>query len=188
MNKAALRARMKIRLQQMSEAEFRKETAEIQELFLQSDSWKNSRTIGLTISQNREADTKRLIEEAWRQGKGVAVPKCYPADRSMEFRLLTSYGQLETVYSGLKEPVISETLPAGKSSIDVMAVPGICFDPRGYRIGYGGGYYDRYLSDFKGETVSLAFSFQILPLIPAERYDVPVRRIITENEVLQCRE
>ncbi|AZB44904.1 5-formyltetrahydrofolate cyclo-ligase [Bacillus sp. FJAT-42376] len=188
MNKTMIRENMKILLNQMSRKQYTEYSAAIEEKFFQSSLWKNSHTIGLTISQNREADTRNIIEKGWEKGKRMAVPKCFPDRKEMEFRIITSFEQLETVYYGLKEPIPNQTERVEKNEIDVMAVPGIGFDPRGYRIGYGGGYYDRYLKDYPGKTVSLAFSFQVLPFIPSEIFDVPVQRILTEKEVLHCRE
>ncbi|MBS2969690.1 5-formyltetrahydrofolate cyclo-ligase [Metabacillus sp. KIGAM252] len=188
MKKTSLREQMKIKLQKMDDVQYNEYSLLIEQQFLTSPLWKNARTIGLTISQNREANTRSIIEKGWKEGKRIAVPKCFPASKEMEFRVITSFNQLETVYYGLQEPIPSMTDPVDKCDIEMLAVPGLCFDSRGYRIGYGGGYYDRYLQNFTGHTVSLAFSCQVLPLVPSENFDVPVQRIITEKEVLHCRE
>lgn len=177
---------MKIQLQKMTDHEYSVYSDRLEKQLFQSTLWKNAAVIGLTISQNREPNTRNIIRRAWSEGKQAVIPKCFPAERKMEFRVLTSFDQLETVYYGLKEPIREMTALADKRSIDAIAVPGLCFDSRGYRIGYGGGYYDRFLEDYRGQTVSLAFSFQVLPLVPAEPFDVPVQRIITEKEVLHC--
>ncbi|WP_338777134.1 5-formyltetrahydrofolate cyclo-ligase [Metabacillus sp. FJAT-52054] len=188
MKKTNLREQMKIQLQKMDDVQYHKYSQLIEQQFLLSPLWKKAGTIGLTISQNREPNTRSIIEKGWKEGKRMAVPKCFPLKKEMEFRVITSFNQLETVYYGLQEPIPSKTDPVEKCDVDVMVVPGLCFDSRGYRIGYGGGYYDRYLHNFTGDTVSLAFSCQVLPFVPSEIFDVPVKRIITEKEVLHCRE
>ena len=76
------------------------------------------------------------------------------------FDLLLSYDNLETVYMDLLEPIIEETVSVAKNEIDLQIVPGVVFSDEGYRIGFGGGYYDRYIMDYKGATLSLAFECQ----------------------------
>lgn len=146
--------------------------------------WKEAKTIGLTVSRGREVNTSPIIERAWTENKHVVVPKCDPNTNSMEFREIHSFQQLEEVYFGLKEPVVSKTRIVTKNEIDLIIVPGICYDKEGYRIGYGGGYYDRYLTNYNKDTLSLAFSFQIIDMVPRENHDIPVNRIITEYGVI----
>ena len=67
-----------------------------------------------------------------------------------------------------------------------MFVPGLCFMKNGYRLGYGGGYYDRYLQNYKGMTVSLAFSDQVVDSLPVESFDIPVEKIVLNNQVIEC--
>jgi 5-formyltetrahydrofolate cyclo-ligase len=144
-------------------------------------------TIGVTISRFPELDTRPLVEAAWKDGKQVAAPKCDPSDRSMQFRYIRSYEELETVYMDLLEPAEGRTLPAGKDEIDLLIVPGVAYSESGYRIGFGGGYYDRYLIQFGGERVSLAFENQLCGKVPAEPHDIPVYRIFTERRLVDCR-
>ncbi|MDP4169765.1 MAG: 5-formyltetrahydrofolate cyclo-ligase, partial [Bacillota bacterium] len=124
-------------------------------LYEDSD-WINAKIIGITISNPPEVDTYQIIRKAWEQGKQIVIPKCYRKDRNMSFRTLTSFEQLETVYSGLYEPIIDETAEMPASQIDLQIVPGLAFDTAGFRLGFGGGYYDRYLKEFTGVTLSLA--------------------------------
>ena len=171
---------VKKQLGELSIDTFKKNCAEIHKhLFLHND-WNKAKTIGVTVSRGREVDTKTIIEKAWRDGKRVVVPKCDPESNTMIFRKIDTYHQLETVFFGLMEPIESETISVEPDDIDLMIVPGICFDRKGYRIGYGGGYYDRYLKEYQGVTISLAFSFQLLNSLPRETHDVPIEGLITE--------
>ncbi|MBO8156093.1 MAG: 5-formyltetrahydrofolate cyclo-ligase [Bacillaceae bacterium] len=148
----------------------------------ESDWWKHASTIGITISNEIELDTKPIIQQAWRENKTVTVPKCFPKeDNKMVFYKFSDYSILETVYSGLQEPDIRKTVAVEQCDIDLMFVPGLMFDKRGYRIGYGGGYYDRYLRGFQGITVSIATSHQIVERVPHDDYDIPVNHIISES-------
>lgn len=148
---------------------------------LQTETWNQAAMIGITVSQKHEWDTKPIIEKAWSQNKKVCVPKCYPKQSELVFYEITSFDQLESVFYGLLEPVPKQQYKVEKKKIDLMVVPGLVFDSKGYRIGYGGGYYDRYLADYKGLTVSLASTGQFIDSIPNDHYDIPVQQIITET-------
>ncbi|MET3574766.1 5-formyltetrahydrofolate cyclo-ligase [Bhargavaea ullalensis] len=145
-------------------------------------------TIGITVSRHPEIDTLPVIRAAWKAGKRVAVPRCHPADRSMQFREITSFDQLETVYMDLREPAEGRTRPVAKEEIGLIVVPGVVFSPDGFRIGFGGGYYDRYLAGYRGETVSLALEGQLTEGLPAEPHDIPVGSIMTESRTIECGE
>ncbi|MFC4558816.1 5-formyltetrahydrofolate cyclo-ligase [Virgibacillus kekensis] len=147
----------------------------------QTDEWKLADVIGITISNGFEWNTRPIIEEAWKEGKTVCVPKCHPKQRSMDFHELHTYDQLEVVYYSLLEPDPKKTQKVKKDFIDVLVVPGLLFDKKGYRIGFGGGYYDRFLTDFPNKTISLASNVQLVDELPAETFDIPVKKIITEN-------
>ena len=153
---------------------------------LATDEFRSAHTIGITISRYPEVDTLPLIEAAWKAGKRIAVPKCINATREMDFRLITTFDSLETVYIDLLEPIIDQTTHVPKDEIDLQIVPGVVFSDEGYRIGFGGGYYDRYMSKYKGEALSLAFLCQTSHVVPVEPHDVPVSKIITEERVIIC--
>lgn len=148
---------------------------------IHTDVWNQATIIGITISNGFEWNTKPLIEAAWSEGKTICVPKCHPKDRQMDFYQINTYEQLEVVYYNLLEPIPEETKKIGKQMIDLLIVPGLLFDRSGYRIGFGGGYYDRFLTDFPNNTLSLATTSQLVDQLPAESYDVPVTTIITES-------
>ncbi|AOV09190.1 5-formyltetrahydrofolate cyclo-ligase [Sporosarcina ureilytica] len=159
---------------------------EIIQHVIQLDAYKNAKTIGVTISRFPEVDTRPFIEAAWEAGKKIVVPKCIRETRAMDFRLITSFEQLETVYIDLLEPIVNETSSVRKEDIELQIVPGVVFSKDGYRIGFGGGYYDRYMADYKGETISLAFNCQTTEVVPTEHHDIPVNTIITEKKIIDC--
>ncbi|OAS85074.1 MULTISPECIES: 5-formyltetrahydrofolate cyclo-ligase [Metabacillus] len=184
MDKKHLRTLIKQRLAEMSEETFRHYSKDIHQQLFSLQSWKEAHTIAVTISNGREVDTTNIIERAWQDKKRIVVPKCDPKTNTMEFRQITSFDQLERVFFGLLEPKVLETEKVSPNQIDLMIIPGICYDRRGYRIGYGGGYFDRYLTHYKNDTLSLAFSMQIVEKVPAEPHDLPVSTIITECGVI----
>jgi 5-formyltetrahydrofolate cyclo-ligase len=158
---------------------------QIAEHVLLTSWWKQAKMIGITIPQKDELDTTFIIKKAWEQNKGVAVPKCYPKNNNeMIFYEITDWDQLDKGYVGIYEPDPAKCRPVHKKEINIMFVPGVLFGRNGYRIGYGGGYYDRYLKDFQALTVSLAIEKQIVQQVPHEDYDLPVNQIITENGII----
>ncbi|MBC6974474.1 5-formyltetrahydrofolate cyclo-ligase [Bacillus sp. Xin] len=146
--------------------------------------WRDAQTIGITLSMEHEVNTYVIIKQAWREGKKVVVPKCNRETRTMTFRQITNFDQLETVYMSLREPIPALTVEIEANEIDLLFVPGVAYTRRGERIGYGGGYYDRYLLQYEGKTLSLAFGFQIVNYIPTEPFDQNVQKIITEKETI----
>lgn len=181
MNKSEWRKKIKQMLLLTKEDERRNKSNAISNHLFDTQEWKKAQSIGITVSRKFELDTAFIITKAWDEGKKVVVPKCYSADKQMDFREIRSYGELENVYMDLFEPKMDATELITSDQIDLIIVPGLVFDKRGYRIGYGGGYYDRYLQTYQGSKISLAYSFQTTDTLPHEEFDIPVDQIITED-------
>lgn len=150
----------------------------------QSTLWKEAKTIGITISQGFEWDTKAIIESAIKAGKTVCAPKCFPKMRLLKFYQFSTFDELEVVYYNLLEPKAEEANYIEKNEIDLLIVPGVMFDKKGYRIGFGGGYYDRFLTDFTNTTVSLSSIGQLVESLPIEKFDLPVQYVITDQGII----
>ncbi|MFC7364838.1 MULTISPECIES: 5-formyltetrahydrofolate cyclo-ligase [Bhargavaea] len=187
MDKKAVRKNILATLGSIEPADHAARSREAIRLLREDSRYKEAGTIGVTISRFPELDTRPLVEAAWKDGKRVAAPKCTPSDRSMQFRYIQSYNELETVYMDLLEPAEDKTLPAGKEEIDLLIVPGVAYSESGYRVGFGGGYYDRYLLSFAGDRVSLAFEEQFCSEVPVESHDIPVESIFTDRRMIDCR-
>lgn len=153
-----------------------------QELF-KLESWKNAEIIGIYLSFNTEWDTRGIINKAWNEGKKVTIPKTIPEIKGMDFYQFSDYNELESGHFGIEEPIVDETVQTEKKDIDLLIVPGLVFSEDGYRVGFGGGYYDRYLENFNNETLSLAWSEQILEELPINDYDIAVGKILTEKGI-----
>ncbi|NIK13382.1 5-formyltetrahydrofolate cyclo-ligase [Alkalibacillus almallahensis] len=157
----------------------------IEDILYTTDMWKQAETIAITIPREQELDTHQIINKAWKEGKKVAIPKCYPKqDHDMKFFEYTNRLELENVYLDLYEPKTDEVRYIAPSQIDLLFVPGLLFDQQGYRIGYGGGYYDRYLPNFHQTTISLAMEEQLVNSIPSDKLDQPVDYIISNQNLL----
>ena len=137
-------------------------------------------SIALFASFNSEINLWPVIEKlCWT--KKVCLPRVEGND--MNFYYIQSQDDLEQSKFGILEPKV-ECEKACKSSIDIIIVPMLAFDLNLFRIGYGGGYYDRYLQDYDGYALGLAYSFQCVDTIPIEDHDVKCDAIMTEKEKL----
>ena len=127
------------------------------------------------VSFRKEVDTFAIMKRALQDEKALAVPKV--RDTTMDFYEIRDFSELQKGAYGILEPRGEQLLFPQKD--DLMLVPGAAFDRNGYRIGYGGGYYDRYLRrhpDMK--TIALAYDFQIISRVPAEEFDVPAGEVL----------
>ena len=122
-----------------------------------------------------------LIEEAWKAGKEVAVPKVDGKD--MIFYKLTDFSQLEPGYFGIPEPARGEIVEWEDA---LMIMPGVAFDKNNHRVGYGGGFYDRYLEKHPDlKRIAAAFEFQILSEVPTEPTDISPEIVVTEKQCMR---
>ncbi|MFD1864078.1 5-formyltetrahydrofolate cyclo-ligase [Planococcus chinensis] len=181
MEKVAHRKKVLEELAKMSPEEHHEKSRRIISNLMNDPAFIAADIIGLTISSFPEVDTKELIRSIWASGKKAAVPKCLPKSRGMDFYIIEDWNQLEVVYMHLQEPKTDEAQFVPPHGIGLMVVPGVVFSKDGYRIGFGGGYYDRYLAGYTGETRSLAFDVQLAEAIAEEPHDVPVGGIYTES-------
>lgn len=156
-------------------------TSDITTQLFASKLWKDAKAVGVTVSGGFEWDTAAIIERGWQDGKTMAVPKCIPEFRRLEFYKLESFEQLENNFYNLQEPDPERSSRVEKQEMDLLIVPGLAFDKRGYRVGFGGGYYDRFLTDFPNTTISIFYSKQLLDHLPIEPFDIPVQALLTEK-------
>ncbi|MTD41365.1 5-formyltetrahydrofolate cyclo-ligase [Erwinia sp. CPCC 100877] len=151
----------------------RKEQVIIQELFNDS-CWQQAQTIAMTKSLEFEFNTQPLLNQAFAENKRVLMPTA-DKDRRLTFHLITPETVFERSSFGVEEPVAAPSVSA--EEIDLLIVPGIVFTHEGYRIGFGGGYYDRFLQSYQGNTCSLVFSEQIQEGWTVEAFDLPVKQL-----------
>ena len=156
--------------------------SEIQSRFLTLRQYAKCDTVFTYVSKDLEVDTYAIIRAAWANGKKVAVPKCIE-DSKMDFYYIESMDDLEDGSFGVKEPVESKCKKVADLSRGLCIVPGLSFDAEGYRLGYGKGYYDRFLSKFGGETVGLCYSNCIKWKLPHGKYDRAVDVIVTDRYI-----
>ena len=150
------------------------------ELLLQHPFYQEAKIIATYLSFPHEFQTQGLIEQALKDGKKLLVPKTYPKGR-MDFVVYDPQQLVKTSF-GLLEPQGNLEV-VDTSQIDLIHVPGLAFTMEGYRIGYGGGYYDRYLKHFPGHTLSTVYPCQIRDFSP-ENHDIPVEEVLIDERNL----
>jgi 5-formyltetrahydrofolate cyclo-ligase len=139
-------------------------------------------TLMVFLSFGSEVRTDGLLHWGWKAGKRIVVPLCRPEEHGLTPCLLGSFAELETGQYGIREPKREEIRPVPREEIDAILVPVVAFDRRGHRVGYGGGYYDRFLPQIpQAVRVGAAFSCQMVARVPEDPHDLPVDRIVTEN-------
>lgn len=160
-----------------------------EKLFAQPE-FKNAGAILFYAAFGSEVPTLIMMEDALRLGKRVVLPITDIETNALVLRQVFDLESLRPSKYGIPEPVIEQTAHCEVNQIDLVLVPGMVFDKAGNRIGYGGGYYDRFLRQLDPSVpwVSIAFELQIVPLIPKESHDLPVDRIITEQRVIDTHE
>lgn len=144
------------------------------ERFLNHPFYQEAKVIATYLSFPHEFQTQGLIDQALKDGKKVLIPKTYPKGR-MEF-VVYNPQQLKKTSFGLLEPQ-GDLEVVDTSRIDLIHVPGLAFTTEGYRIGYGGGYYDRYLENFAGQTMSTIYPCQNQNF-NSEDHDIPVQEVL----------
>lgn len=178
MEKVAIRKQVIETLTSLTSEEKRRIEASFYEVLFSSPIWKNARSIGVTLSNGFEWNTEPIIRQAWLEGKKVGVPKSIHATRELHFYQIEQFNQVKSGYFGIREPIPEQTTRLDSNEIDLMIVPGVVYTETGYRIGFGGGYYDRLLTDYPHATVSLVHFNQLVKEIPIENHDIPVKYMI----------
>lgn len=143
--------------------------------------FKSARVVLFFASFQSEVDTIPMIRRALASGKRVVLPKVEGKELEL-FEIRNIDSDVSPGAWGIPEP--RGSAPVKLDELDIIIVPGAAFDERGNRLGYGAGFYDKLLSNFTKLSVALAFEEQIVPKVPADPHDVPVRKIITEKRVI----
>lgn len=155
---------------------------------LEMKEYKVASTISSYVSKESEVDTRWIINEALAAKKRVLVPFVDISSRSLNFsEIRDPQRELVSGTFSVLEPKVSFRRPASLEDSDLNLIPGVAWDERGFRVGYGGGYYDRCLTKLKRRVpcVGLAFDFQVLPQLPISAVDVGVDMILTDRRLIR---
>lgn len=152
-------------------------------------SFRYAQYVLLYAATDDEINISGIAEAAWRAGKTVAYPRCNKDTHTMKYHIVTSEDELSPDSYGIREPSPDLPVydPAVASGSSLCFVPGLLYDRNGYRLGYGKGFYDRYLSSFSGCKIGVVYSDYIIPSVPRGRYDVALDILLTESGVKTVR-
>ena len=171
MDKQALRKQIREQKRAMTPEEIERASARLGELFAASLLYREAKTIYGYLPYNQEVRTVPMLQRALREGKRIAVPKVYGEE--MRFIYLEDFSRVAPGYAGIPEPV--EDGPVAEDKTALVLMPGLAFDPAGHRIGYGGGFYDKFLAaEPEHPTLALCYAFQMRPQLETEEFDIPV--------------
>lgn len=177
MEKAELRSMMKLLRKNFTGKHEASE--KITELVINSDFYKKSDRICLYMSSFGEVDTHRIFSHAVRQKKSVCVPI---TEKDGSLRLSLCDGNFKKGRFGIDEPEVPSYVDF--SYPELILIPGLAFDRRGTRLGFGMGCYDRFLKDARGFKVALGYCFQLLDFVPDEAHDVRLDALVTEKGII----
>ena len=170
MDKKELRAKVRAQKRAMTEEQIVRKSQALAEQFVRSEAYRNAKSIYGYLPYNQEVRTVPMLEQAQKDGKRVAVPKCY--DDEMRFIWLDDLTRVEKGYAGIPEPI--DDSPVADDPTALVLMPGMAFDPQGHRIGYGGGFYDKFLAKESHPTLALCYDFQVFDSLETEEFDIPV--------------
>lgn len=179
MEKKDIRKFVFAKRRQLSAEELTEKSRIICEKIMETKQWKEASCIYAYMDCKGEVCMRMLLTSAWVHGKRVAVPKVFGSE--MRFFYITSYNDVAPGYYGIPEPVGGEEAFCETA---LMIMPGVAFDRKLHRCGYGGGFYDRFLKAHRElKTIAPAFDFQIVEDVPAEAFDISPQMLVTETEV-----
>lgn len=177
MDKKALRREIGAKKSALTGREIGSRSLILAERLFATEQYRRTRSLYAYLSFNQEVRTNPIIERAWADGKRVAVPKVMGGD--MVFIWIDSFDAVAPGYRGIPEPI--EDCPVADDPRALVLMPGLAFDPDGHRVGYGGGFYDRFLAKEPDHPlVALCYDFQLFDHLDVEYHDVPVDLVITD--------
>ena len=175
----------KIKRASMDETEAFEKSKKACKLFLESDFYKNAKSLMLYMPLGNETDTTEIINASFGDGKKVI----FPVTDAKSGEITPCYATEESEFSkgafSVKEPCIKDIADA--LDIDVVIVPGIAFDKNGARVGFGKGCYDRLLRNTSAVKIGFCYNFQLCEGIPTESHDIKMDYVVTENGIFKCK-
>ena len=175
MDKKTLRKMIREQKRMMTAEQIAAASLRLEAMFLQTSEYAAAQTIYAYLPYNQEVRTEGIISRALADGKKVAVPKVFGED--MRFILISDLENFEHSVMGIPEPIANTPVASDPKALVLM--PGLAFDAQGHRIGYGGGFYDKFLAGEPGHpTIALCYAFQMFPHLETDSFDIPVDRVL----------
>ena len=188
MNKRLLRTEILTKRSLLTQEKIQEYSNKIQNTLYEMDEYKNAKRIMCFVSNGSEVDTHPLIDRAILDGKSIVVPITVSKTKELLVSDLFSLEELEVGFYNIEVPKEEFLRLVNPGTIDLVLVPGVALAKDGYRVGYGGGYYDRFLAklDSSVPKIALGFDLQVVDKVPTEHFDIPVDLIVTEKGIINC--
>lgn len=188
MNKNLLRQEILTKRSLLTQEKIQEYSNKIQNTLYKMDEYKNAKRIMCFVSNGSEVDTHPLIDRAILDGKSIVVPITVSKTKELLVSDLFSLSELEVGFYNIEVPKEEFLRLVDPETIDLVLVPGVALGKDGYRVGYGGGYYDRFLAklDSSVPKIALGFDLQVVDQVPTEHFDIPVDLILTEKGIIDC--
>ena len=174
-DKKALRRQISAKKRALTEAQIETASQRLAEKLFAHPLYQNASAIYAYLSYNQEVRTLPILRQAIADGKRVAVPKVF--GEKMRFLWLDDLDRVAEGYCGIPEPI--DDGPVADDSGALVLMPGLAFDPMGHRLGYGGGFYDKFLAVEPHPTIALCYDFQLLPCLEVQPHDIPVDAVLS---------
>lgn len=186
-SKSALRSKHKSNRRLMDKKNKAVKDFKVFQNFILSDLFLKSDVILTYVSNEIEVSTREIIEYSLSRGKKVAVPVSISDNFSLNFYFINSMNDLQVGYFSILEPDVNvcELCDISKLKNFLCIVPGLAFDFSGYRVGYGKGYYDRFLKKYKCKTIGFCYEDDLVECVNKNQYDISVDSILTEKRILK---
>lgn len=175
MEKAILRRQITAQKKALSPHQIERASAHLAQQLFDHPLYRKATSLYAYLSYNQEVRTMPIIRHAIAEGKRVAVPKVYGDE--MRFLWLDDLERIASGYCGIPEP--ADDGPIADDPNALVLMPGLAFDPQGHRLGYGGGFYDRFLSGEPHPTIALCYDFQMFPTLQTDVFDIPVDAVLS---------
>ena len=174
MDKQALRAEIRAKKRAMTPAQIEAASGRLAELLFAHPAYRAAKSLYGYLSYNQEVRTAKILQQAQKDDKRVAVPKVFGDE--MRFLWLDDLSAVAPGAYNIPEPVADT--PVADDETALVLMPGLAFDPDGHRCGYGGGFYDRFLAREPHPTLALCYDFQMVPRLPSQAHDIPVDAVL----------
>jgi len=186
-HKGLLRTRVKSERLSLSPDEVKRRSLGVTRILTGWAEYIRAGSVMAYVSFRNEVDTREFLRRVLSDGKTLCLPRVIRSERRLVPVAVDRLNALQPGAYGIPEPP-ADWPPADASAIDMICVPGVAFDGRGGRLGFGGGYYDRFLRDLRGPVrVGLAYEFQVLDRVPVGPVDVLLDYLCTERRIIECR-
>ncbi|NMB26820.1 MAG: 5-formyltetrahydrofolate cyclo-ligase [Tissierellia bacterium] len=189
MDKKVLRKKMLEKRSQLSLEKIEEKSKIIANNLFNLNQYKKANFIFSFISFKDEVNTHEIIKKSISIGKRVGVPIPVPKTKELKVSELIDFDkELDLGFYNILTPKDKYIRIVPPQLVDLVLVPGVAFDKRGYRVGYGGGYYDRFFNNINKDIIKigLCYEMQILSEVPKNSHDIPIDFILTEKRLIQC--